>query len=586
MAKTARGVYEFGPFHLEVETRRLWRGNEAVPLSAKLFEILLLLVTSGGHVVGKEELMLKVWPDTHVEENNLTVNISALRKLLRDGQNRYIETIQKRGYRFTPVVRALDQTADSGAPDAHELQEGMGLGSIAVLPFKLWSHELSDEYLGLGLVDTLITRLSSIRQLIVTPTRTVLHHVKSEHDPLAAGHRLNVDYVLDGQLQKDGERIRVTVQLTDVREKKLLWSEKFDESFTDIFAVEDSISERVARSLALKLTSEERRRLSRRPTENPAAFHAYLKGRYYWNKRTEEAYRKSLEYFESAIELDPDYALAYAGLADCYNLLLTAGAQSPGEAARRMKAAARKALELDATLAEVHASIGYVMTFHDWDWAGAEAEFRRAIELNPNYATAHHWYGIFLRAMGRFDEAIQETRRAQRLDPLSLIISVSLAGDFYYARLYNETVEQCRRTLELDPNFFIAVGLLGIAYAQSGRYAEAIPQLRRAWSIEPDNEVLTMIGYCHAMMGKRAQAKRVIAQLRRRAGRKYVEPLCMVIMHAALGEDDEAFAWLEKAYAGRNGWLAWIKTDPRLDPLRPDPRFADFERRLGFARDV
>jgi len=342
--------------------------------------------------------------------------------------------------------------------------------------------------------------------------------------------------------------------------------------------VQDSISERVAAALALKLTGEEQKRLTKRYTDNTVAYQLYLKGRYNWNKTTEEGLKKAIDFFNQAIEKDPSYALAYAGLADAYTSLDWYGVLSTKEANPRAKAAAIKALEIDETLAEAHASLAAVRQY-EWDWAGAEREYQRAIGLNPNYAVAHQWYGVYLAYMGRMDEGIAEMTRAQELDPLSLAINAQLGFLFYLARRYDQAIEQCQRTLEMEPGYEEARIYLAWIYVQKGMYEEAIAQYQKLKGDIPD--VLAMLGAAYAVSGQRGKARDVLAELKEISQRRYVPPVFVAAIYTGLGDKDQAFAWLEKAYEDRDESFVGLKVLPLFDPLRSDQRFADLLRRMG-----
>nr|MBA2703849.1 tetratricopeptide repeat protein [Blastocatellia bacterium] len=438
-----------------------------------------------------------------------------------------------------------------------------------------------------GISDALINRLGNIRQVVVRPTNAVRKYTDPGQDPMVIGRELGVDTVLDGNIQRAGERVRVTAQLINVRNNAPLWSETFDEKFTDIFTVQDTISERVVQALTLTLTGEEKKLLTKRPTSNTEAYQAYLKGRYFWNKRTEEGYKRAIEYFEESIEKDPRYAQAYAGLADSYALLGSMGnAVLPrSEAMPRAKLAAEKALLIDETLAEAHASLAFVLMHFEWDWPGAEREFKRAIELNPSYATAHHWYAYYLLARGRTDESLAEIKRAQEIDPLSLIINTDVGEMYFFARQYDRAIEQCQKTRELDPDFDLAVRLLGWTYLQKGMHEKAIAELQRAVSLSQGRRDSTaLLGYAYGVVGKREEAKEVLSELKEIGKRSYVGPFEIALIYTGLNEKDQAFAWLEKAYDERSGSLILLNADPALDGLRSDRRFADLVRRVGTAR--
>ena len=458
-----------------------------------------------------------------------------------------------------------------------------GSRSIAVIPFKMLGiEEKSDGYLALGMADALITKLSNIRRIIVRPTSSILKYAEGEHDLLVAGHELGVEFILDGRIQRVSDRVRVTVQLVRVRDGATLWAAKFDEKFTDILNVEDSISAQLAQALMPKLTGEERELLSKRDTENAKAYQAYLKGRYYWNSFTEEGLAKAIMSFMEAIAEDPDYAQAYAGVADYYNGLGVWGVLPPKDSFPAAKEAAIKALELDDTLAEAHTSLAFVKMAYDWDWAGAEREFKRAIELNPSYATAHRWYSYLCGARGNHAEAITEMQCAQKLDPLSSVVGTSAALTFFNARQYDRTIEELQKSLALDPDNIIAQQGFGWAYAQKGLYAEAISALRKAVANSKRNPlVLWTLGHVLAVAGQHDEARDIIRELQEVSQKQYVSPYYIAMIYAGLGERDEAFAWLERTFQNRDWWLLWLGVEPRLDSLRSDPRFDNLLQRIG-----
>ncbi|MGH9934631.1 MAG: winged helix-turn-helix domain-containing protein, partial [Blastocatellia bacterium] len=509
MTRLSPQFYEFGPYRLDPAERILLRDGHPVPLTLKAFDLLLALVENNGHIVEKEALLKAVWPDSFVEEGVLSVNVFKLRKTLGENEGlKFIETVPKRGYRFVAAVKTvyIEPAPLTATPI------GGVIISIAVLPFRSLGADGSDDYLGLGMADALITRLSNIRRLVVRPTSAVRKYTGPAQDAQAVARDLMVESVLEGSFRRSGERIRVTVQLISPHASAPLWAEKFDEQFTDIFAVEDSISAQVALSLLQQLSGEEERRLAKRQTANAEAYRLYLKGRYFWNKRTEAGLRKGIEYFQQALEIDPHYALAWAGIADSY--LLGANTQTPREAMPKAKAAALRALELDDTLAEAHASLARIRMFFDWDWAGAESEFTRALELNPNYTTARQWFANYLIAMGRAPEAIAQINLAQELDPLSLIINTARGWIYYFARQYDQALEQYQRVLEMDSSFVMAQREIGMIYERKGMYAEAIAATHQAISLSGENAiVLCLLGRFYAAAGQRDEAEQVIARL-------------------------------------------------------------------------
>lgn len=576
--------YDFGAFRVDPGKRLLLREGQPVALTAKAFDTLLALVENRGRVLEKDELMRLVWPDTVVEESNLSQNVFTLRRVLGEQphQHLYIATLPRRGYQFVAEVRqtpASGAAAAAGPPPVNP-----GPRSLAVLPFIALGARDTDEYLGLGMADALITRLGNIRRIIVRPTSAVRAYVGQTPDPVAAGRSLGVDMVLEGSVQRAGERIRVTVQLVSVDAGAPVWGERFDERLPDIFAVQDSISLRLAAALVSTLTAEERVRIARRHTEDHDAHDAYLKGRHHWNTRTEEGLKKAVRHFEQAVARDPRYALAHAGLADCYTLLASAGygALPAKEALARARAAAVKALEIDPALAEAHTSLALVKFRLDWDWAAAETEFRRAIQLNPGYASAHHFYGLYLSAMGRATEAIASLRLAQDLDPLSLIIGAALGRAWHFARQYDRAREQYLKTLEMDPDFAEAHMNLGLVHAQRSRFADAAGELQRAMAAAGRRPLMqAILGYIYGLSGDRPRARSTLDDLERLSREGRVPALYLVYPCIGLGDTQRAFELLDRAYEDRSGLLVFLKVEPIFDPLRPEPRFEDLLRRMG-----
>jgi DNA-binding winged helix-turn-helix (wHTH) protein/tetratricopeptide (TPR) repeat protein len=464
-------------------------------------------------------------------------------------------------------------------------EKGRLPGAIAVLPFKPLGAESSDEMLGLGMADATISKLSNLQQMPVLPTSAIFKYTGRDQDPVAAGQELGVETVLDGTVQHAADRVRVTVQLISLREGRTLWSGKFDEQFTNIFAVQDSISEQVAQALALQLTPDAKRQLSKRYTENTEAYQSYLMGIYFWNKRTKDGLNRAISYFQQAIDRDSNYALAYAGLADSYHLIVYYGYEtsSPEEVYKKAQAAATRALALDETLAEAHTAMAMIQANYEHDTAASEQSLKRALALNPSYATAHQRYAWVLLASGRLDEAIQEMRRALDLDPVSLTINAALGSMFNFARRYDEAIEQLQRTVAMDPNFSLARYNLGLAYEHKGMYEEAIAEFQRARALDPDTTDATEgLGYVYAVTGRKAEARKVLAELQETARRKEVSRYNIALIYAALGQNDQAFEWLEKAAADHSLQTIYLRFDPQLDILKTDPRFKDFLRRHDF----
>ena len=447
--------------------------------------------------------------------------------------------------------------------------------SIAVLPFDNLSRDQENAYFAEGIQDEILSRLAKIADLKVI-SRTSTQKYKSAPDNLREiAKQLGVSNILEGSVQKVADQVRVSVQLINATSDAHLWAEIYDRKLTDIFAVESDIAKTIAETLRAKLTGSEEQMMSMKPTENTQAYELYLKGRFFWNKRTGADLRKAIEYFNQAIAKDPNYALAYAGLADSYLLLSAFGAASPSDSLPQAKAAAKRALEIDDTSAEAHTSLGQILLFYDFDFAGSTREFKRAITLNPNYATAHHWYGSGPpTCLGEFDRGIAELKRAQQLDPLSLIINADLGGAFVAARRYDEAITQLRKTIEMDPRFYFAHWNLGEALELKGQLPEAIAEYKKAAELDEDPFVLALVGQADAKLGQRDEAIKILSQLERLATKRYVANYSFAIMHMALGEKAKAIDWLERAYRDRSGpEIVGIKVDPMLDPLHGDPRF-------------
>jgi TolB-like protein/Tfp pilus assembly protein PilF len=578
---------EFGPFRLDLSERLLLCNGQAVPLAPKVFETLVVLVENSGHILEKDELIKRLWPDTFVEESNLAQNIFQLRKVLENGAGgrQFIETIPKRGYRFAAGVKEITHTNSQTSPSLSsgrslikEDDAYFGVKSLAVLPFRPLTEEKTDE-LGLGMAHDTIIKLSGLRKIVVLPTRAVFKYATHKSDPLALGRRLGVDAVLEGTVQRVGERVRVTVQLISLQDNKTLWSDKFDERFTDIFAVQDSISEQVANALALRITEDERIHLRKRHTENTDAYQTYLMGLFFWNKRSKDGLSKAVKYFEQAIEKDPGYALAYAGLSDCYFLIAygECGDLARDELYEKSRSAAVKAIGLDPLVAEAHAALATVKVKHDKDIAGAERSFEQAIAINPNCAVAYSRYTYFLAAMGRLGESLEKMRRAQELDPLSPDMNTSLASVLYFSREYDEAIRYCQRALVLEPNFFEALLWLGLSYEQKGMFEEAIAQFLKAKEVSGEStEPLELLAYVFATTDRKDRARKILADLHAAAAKQItIRPYNVGLIHAALGQTEQAFEWLETPHANWTERLRMLRFDPRMDSLKSDARFAN-----------
>ena len=505
----------------------------------------------------------------------------------RKAKGKVARALGRKGFVFAAALAGVAMVialgllvSNSRAPQPQPLAQ---IKSIAVLPFKPLVAESRDESLEMGMADTLIARLSNIRDINVRPVSSVRKYAGIEQDAVAAGREQKVDAVLDGQIQKSGEKIRVTVRLVRVVDGASIWGSQFDEKVTDIFRVQDSISERVAGVLALKLTGEEKERLAKSYTDNTEAYQLYLMGRYHVNRLTDEGFLKSLEYFQQAIEKDPNFALAHAGLAGSYNALAGFNVRPPKEVYPKARSAVLTALNLDPLLAQAHTELAMVNLTFDWDWTAAEREFKRAIELSPSDSDAHYYYSFYLTFMGQFDYAISEMRKAQELDPVSLVKLTGLAQVLLIARRYDEALEQCRKALEMDPNLGFAHWLRGLAYTYKGAYEPAIRALQKSIPLSGDSaDEPASLAHAYALAGKTTEAQKILEELKQQAKRKFISPGAIADLYGALGDKDQAFALLDKAVEERDNMVILLKVEPMFDPLRPDPRFASLLRRVGF----
>jgi DNA-binding winged helix-turn-helix (wHTH) protein/TolB-like protein/Tfp pilus assembly protein PilF len=647
MGEQTKHFYEFDRFRINVPERLLLRDREIVPLTPKVFDILLTLIESSGHVISKTDLMKRVWPDSFVEEGNLTQNISLLRKALGEGQNghKFIETIARRGYRFVlPVSESSDepinatenviasqtaiasnggeskiesvlqpltsvsdvemsQPSSAGYPTSgfrHYKRAALAalgalviliagiayftsgskavdgssniIESIAVLPFVNNGADTDTDYLTDKIAESLINNLSQLPKLRVVPRSLTLNYKGREIDPRKIGSELNVRAVLTGHVHRRGDTLSIQADLIDVANMSQIWGQHYDRKLSDILLVQEDISRDIFENLRVKLSVEEKKQLE--------AYSLYLKGRNYWRKRTDEGLHQGIEYFQQAIEIDPNYAPAYAGLADCYNMLVVYGISSPKEAFPKSKQAAVKALEIDETLAEAHTSLAFIKFRWDRERVEAEKEFQLAIKHKPGYVPAHQWYSSYLVAVERFDEAIAVAKRAQELDPLSFISNAHLGWILYLSGKYDEAIEHCKRLLDVDPNFFPAHRYLGLTYEQKEMYKEAIAEFQKGRELSKSTLMTSLLGHAYAISGKTGQARQMLAELQR-PDQGYVSSYLVAAIYAGLGEKDQAFKMLEEAYEERDMWLVNIKVDPVFSPLRSDQRFRDLIERTG-----
>jgi DNA-binding winged helix-turn-helix (wHTH) protein/TolB-like protein len=614
--------YEFGRFRLKVAERVLLREGELVPLTPKVFDILVTLVEHGGQVVAKDDLMKRVWPNTFVEEGNLTQNISLLRKALGEtpGGVQFIETVPRRGYRFVAdTSQSWEQDVHPPTPpETHEepapvvsisntpppatrtrrtplfaLAAGVfvigiiglvyfngwgasgksdAIQSIAVLPFVDESSDPDAEYLNDKIAESLINSLSKLPQLRVVPRSVVAGYKGREIDPRKVGQELNVRAVVTGKMRRHGDIISIQADLIDLENVAQLWGQHYDHKLSDVLLVQDDISRDIFENLRLKLNVEEKKQLE--------AYGLYLKGRNAWNKRTGDELQQAIEFFNRAIAIDPNYGAAYAGLADCYNMLVVYGRLQPKEGFPKAKEAAARALEIDESSAEAHTSMAFIKFRWDWDRAATEREFQEAIKLKPAYAPAHQWYSSYLVAVERFDEAIAEAKRTEELEPLSFVGSSHLGWIYYLSGQNDKAIEQCRKILELDASSFPARRYLGLAYEAKGMYPEAIAEFQTGVKLSGSPLMLALLGHAYAVSGKTAEAKQVLTDLQQLQDQRYVSPYTVAAIHAGLGDQDQAFKWLETAVEERDIWLMNLKVDPVFAKLRSQRQFTDILARI------
>jgi DNA-binding winged helix-turn-helix (wHTH) protein/Tfp pilus assembly protein PilF len=598
-SQPVRHFYEFGPFRLDLEQKLLTYEGETVPLAPKVFETLVLLIENKGRVVKKDEMIKTLWPDRYVEESNLTQNIFMLRKIFGEapGKHQYIETIPKRGYRFTGQVTEIQEEieqAEQSAPtvelEAEAQQEKAARLeetkiSIAVMPMVNETGDPAWEYLADGITDGLIKLLSYLPQVRVIARSLVYRYKGKDADALKMGRELMADTVLVNRVTLRQGKLIIRTELVEVSTGWRLWGEQYQPQLSDIRKLEDEVSTNISATLHLKLTEEEKKRLTKDETESAEAYQAFLMGRYYRNKRTGEGYQKAIECFEEAVKFDPGYALAYSALADSYVSFDFYGILPPWETSTKAKAAAINALVIDDTLAEAHTAFGCVKMMYERDWSNAEREFKRAIELDPEFAHAHNWYSHFLMAMGRIDESLAESQIALKLDPLDDSINQYLGWHHIHARQFDRAIAQLEKTLAQNPDFFLARVTLGMAYEQNGETAKAIEEFKTAYKLEKNAIVLGFLGHAYAHDGNTGEAQKMLAELEELAKRIYVPPFSIGLIYNALGQNTEAFEWFEKAYAAQNEWLNWWKVAPEMDSLRSDPRFTDLLIRLNLTPD-
>ncbi|MGB6728570.1 MAG: winged helix-turn-helix domain-containing protein [Terracidiphilus sp.] len=635
-------LYQFGEFSLDAQSRILKRAGAKTPMTPKAFDALLLLVQNAGRLVTKDELMKAVWQDSFVEESNLTQTIFMVRKALDEtSDRRYILTVQGQGYRFlVPVTEAANQAPEQDAPvaaaDAASILEtssssrpriagGRRLAlfvsvavalvliagftfwpwrsrrsaaepqakiMLAVLPFENFTGDPGQDYFSDGMTEEMISQLGDLdpAHLGVIARTSVMHYKHSQESIPQIGKELGVQYVIEGSVRRDSERVRITAQLIQVKDQSHVWAREYDRDLGHVLELQGEIAREIANEIDSSLGGRQRimaaQGAASRPTGTKSyeAYDLYLKGRYFWNKRTEAGFRQAADYFQQAIDKDPNYAPAYAGLADTFSLMSTWNMGPQNELMPKARAAALRALELDESLAEAHASLALIEENYDYDWPGSEKEFRRAIELNPQYATAHQWYAEFLSWQGRFDEAFAESSRAQQLDPLSMIIATDHATILYYSRQYESAIEEYRSVLELDPTDGHARGMMIPPYLQLGRYGEAIDAVNHFSAREDDPWRWAWEAAIYSRSGRAQKAGQSLAKLEQVAGSRPDRNALLLMAYSATGPKERVLELLEKAYAEHSNSVVEIKVDPIYDPIRNDPRFKDLLRRLRLDR--
>jgi DNA-binding winged helix-turn-helix (wHTH) protein/TolB-like protein/Tfp pilus assembly protein PilF len=630
--------YDFGPFRVDASERLLLRNGAPIPLTPKVFDLLLLLMRNLGNVLSKDEIMSKLWPDTIVEENNLTVNMSALRKALNDdsSQPQYIETIPRRGYRFMAEVREVNAGA---APSARTTEPGSiidasltsterdvaalsalgavsnfdwmkrhkfalsaltivflaltgmslsslfkserAIESLAVLPFVNGSAEPQAEYLSDGITESLVNKLSQLPGLRVKAHSTILRYKGRNLNPPEIGRDLGVQAVLTGTVTQRGNSLVVQAEMVRVSDGAQIWGEHYSREPADILAVQEEVARRIADASHLKLTGAQQQHLARRYTENIEAYNLYLKGRYHERHFTSDQVKLGIDYFRKAIEKDPGYALAYAGLADSYVALGAYYVLPPAEAFAEARQAATRAVDLDQTLSEAYVSLAMVQYCYDWDWLNYEKNSRRAGELNPNDAKNYYVHSEYLAAIGHFEEAIAGAKRARELES-PLDVDTNLGWILYLARRYDEAIEQYQKAVDLDPDLFRPHRLLGLAYLQKDRQDQAIAEIQKSVILSGGSlEEKAYLGYACGVAGRRSEAIKMLGELKARAEREYVSPYLMALVGMGLGNKDQALSWLDQAYDARSVNLIYLNVEPIFDNLRSAPRFNDLLRRVG-----
>ncbi len=637
MSSLISNLYEFGEFRLDTQSRILWRAGTVVPLTPKAFDVLVLLIQNAGRIVTKDELMKVVWPDCFVAESNLTQTVFMVRKALDEtSDRRYIINAQGQGYRFLVPVRATSDPGPEIEVPANSTQAGSvaelqsnprvreswrlvvvaaamlliagiatwqwrsrhGLAEqrdkimLAVLPFENFTGDPGQDYFSDGLTEEMISQLGNLdpAHLGVIARTSVMHYKGSRASIPQIGKDLGVQYVIEGSVRRDSERVRITAQLIQVSDQSHLWAREYDRDLGHLLELQEEIAREVANEIEFSLSGRRPIEAAREGAalapgaESYEAYDLYLKGRYFWNKRTAEGFRQAADYFQQAIDKDPNYGQAYAGLADTFSLMSAWYVGPQNELIPKARTAALRALELDESLAEAHTSLALIKENYDYDWAGAEKEFRRAIQLNPQYATAHEWYAEFLSWQGRFQEAFAESEHARQLDPLSLIIASDHARILYNSHQYESAVKEYGSVLELDPNFHYARDAMIPCYLELGRYDEAIDGINR-WAVREEGAWFwAWKAAVYGRSGHAEEARQALVKLEQLSASRAERTPVLLVAYADTGEKERVIELLQKAYSEHSNAVVQIKVDPMYDPIRHDPRFEDLLRRLGLEK--
>jgi TolB-like protein/Flp pilus assembly protein TadD len=566
-------IVRFGIFEVDLESRELRKHGMRVRLEEKPFRILEMLLHQAGRVVTRKALREKLWPDTHVGyDQNLNTAVNKLRELLGDSAQcpRFIETLPRLGYRFiAPVV--MPGRSLVGAKKM-----------LGVLPFENLGGDPEQEYFADGLTEEMISHLGQLdpRRLGVIARTSAIQYKNTRKSIAEIAAELKVSYILEGSVRCEGNGARITAQLIEAQEQTHLWSASYDRDLRDILSVQADVARHVGRALSLELLPEV---AAKSPGFDPTAHEAYLRGRFYFGQRSEEGLRKAIASFETALTIEPNCARSYSGIADCCGLLSWFGALAPKVSGQKAEVAAKRAIEIDPTLCECHASLALVYFWHDWNWEAAEREFRRAIELNPSYSSAYQWYAAYLNTQGRFDEAQAAQKSARELDPFSLILNMNVADPLFFSRQYDRAVQQLVALLEHEPRFFPALFQLGRVYVQMEMYKEAIDAFERALQFSRQQEALPALAHAYALAGRAQEASIILEEMKNDKTGRYVASPMIARIHLGLREFETALDWLEKGLEERSYWMVFLKSDPVYDPIRSHPRFRKLLNTIGLA---